>query len=126
MAYTIACTHCDLPVLTTSQLTPSDWGSMRGHLADCPGWQGATPPEDIGDVITNFRVRQVSDGTAVVAKPVCRLRGIETQYSILYRVRDALTGAGQPKQAEEFMAQARDCDSATETMEIASNYVDID
>lgn len=125
MSYTIACTHCDLPVLTTRQLTPSDWGSMRGHLVECPGWQG-TPPEDIGDVLTNFRVRQVSEGNAVAAKPVCQLPGIETQYSILFRVRNALRGAGQAAQAEEFMARARDCDGAAETMAIASDYVDID
>jgi hypothetical protein len=126
MSYTIACTHCDRPVLTTRQLTPSDWGSMRGHLVECPRWQGATPPEDIGDVLTNFRVRQVSDAGAAVPKPVCQLPGIETQYSIRFRVRDALRGAGQPMQADEFMARVRDCDGAAETMEIASDYVDID
>ena len=54
MPYAITCTHCDRAVLTTSQITPTDWVAMRGHLTACPNWHGALPPSTLGDILMNF------------------------------------------------------------------------
>jgi hypothetical protein len=126
MPYAITCTHCDRAILTTSQLTPTDWSAMRGHLTACPNWHGPLPPATLGDVLMNFRVRRVADTDSVAPKPICKLKDAETQFSILFRVRDTLTAAGERRAAEEFLARAHHCRCCEEILQIARNYVEID
>jgi hypothetical protein len=74
----------------------------------------------------NFRVRRVADPDSVASKPICKLGDAETQFSILFRVRDTLTAAGERRAAEEFLARADHCHCCEEILQVARHYVEID
>jgi hypothetical protein len=60
-------------------------------------------------------------------KPSCRLRTTGGgEFSMIYRIRDALRDAGLDDRAEEFLERAQRCGSCTELLTLAREYVTVD
>lgn len=60
-------------------------------------------------------------------KPPCRLRTTaEGDFSMLYRIRDALKDAGLDDRADDFLERAQLCRSWTDLLTLAREYVAVE
>lgn len=60
-------------------------------------------------------------------KPQCKLHmSAPGEFSMLYRVRDALVEAGQDERADEFLTRAMRCASYQDLLALAREYVAMD
>jgi hypothetical protein len=60
-------------------------------------------------------------------KPLCNLRmSAPSEFSMLYRVRDALKDAGLDSRADEFLDRAMRCGTYQDLIELAREYVAVE
>jgi hypothetical protein len=60
-------------------------------------------------------------------KPTCRLAtAADSEFSMIYRIRDALRDAGFNDRADEFLERAKRCGSRADLLTLAREYVAVE